>query len=85
MMLLGLTVGGFVGSNSAVRFLLSRRFEGPTVEASTCYGRKAGEAAETGAREGADGLDDLVWDHQAGGRASGFWKLDISEEKQKEG
>ena len=83
MWLSRLTERGFAGSNSAARFLLSQRVEGPAAEASPYCCQGAGGIVETGAEEGADGLDDPVRDLRARGGASYFLKLDISEEKQR--
>ena len=54
----GLTGGGFVGSNSAGRFLFSQCAEGPAIGTSPCYGLGAGDGAGAGAAEvGIDGQD----------------------------
>ena len=81
MRLSGLTDRGFVGSNSAGRFLFSLRAEGPAVETSPYCGLGNREGAEARATKvGIDGLEGPTRDLRAGGGASCFLKLDISEE-----
>ena len=82
MRLPGLTGERFIGSNSVGRFLFSQRAKGPAARTSPYCGLGAGDGVGAGAAEvGIDGQDVFALDLRAGGGASYFLKLDISEKK----